>query len=405
LQETQKLGGRFFLADPSLVSFSGHCFGYISSLVQVLRAQGRETVILGNQNVVQSLREEHGVVPLFSVWCDQRGYSWEQTRSIHERDMFAALRSVGQSHHFRRDDILFINTLRHWALRGVIDWLEELSATSQPAVVLVLHFTSYPDKDVWNRAADDYRNAFKRIERSRAGQRVVLFADSEELIAEYRELNPNLSFHLAPIPHIRELTQPRDPDRGRVWRLGYAGEARFNKGFDLLPYLAERIEAAGLAQDVQLHIHTFCGNPADPFYAPAICRLKQPFVVTYPDVMDEEAYYRFVESIDLMLIPYTRQHYHSQTSGIFAEAMGYGQVVVAPRGTWMGRQLKNYGGGRTFIPGDPIDLADQVLCILRDRDAYRAEAAKRAGEWLRFHSPRHLLQCVDELVDQLRAAA
>jgi len=396
---------RFFLIDPSLTTFSGHCFSYLSSLASVLHAQKRETIILGNRDVVPSMREEHGVIPVFSLWCDQRAPTWLKTRKMHERDMIDGLRRVERTHRFDAGDVLFINTLRHWAIRGVVDWLEELPAQRRPAVVLVLHFTSTPDHNAWSQATDYYRDAFARIEKSPAGKRIILFADSEELVAEYRDINPNLTVHLAPIPHIRELSRPRDTDPRRRWRIGYAGEARFNKGFDLIPYLAERIEADGFGNDVELHLHTFCGDPAQKFYAPSMCRLKQRFVISYPDVMDEEQYYRFVESIDLMLIPYTREHYHSQTSGIFAEAMGYGQVVVASRGTWMSRQLKKYGGGRTFIPQDAIDFAEQVLSILRDRETYRADASRRAAEWLRFHNPHQLLHRMDEALSGLPAAA
>jgi len=359
---------------------------------------------MGSRDASDSLRHEHHVIPVFTVWCDQRGSSWPNTRSLHERDMIASLRDISRTYNLASNDILMINSLRHWAIRGVVDWLEELPDRSRPAVILVLHFTSFPDQDAPSQAADYYREAFMRIEKSRAGKRVILFADAEELIAEYRALNPNLTYHLAPIPHIRERSQTRDAGGRRPWRIGYAGEARINKGFDLIPYLAERIEAAGLGHEVELHLHTFCGNPELKFYATSLCRLKQDFVFTYPNVMDEEEYYRFVESIDLMLIPYTREHYHSQTSGIFAEAMGYGQVVVASRGTWMGRQLMKYGGGRTFIPDDPIDLAQQVLHILEEGDAYRAEATRRAPEWLRFHNPHNLLRLFDETVSQLPAA-
>jgi hypothetical protein len=397
--------GRFFLADPSLMTFSGHCFSYLFSLAPILRERGQESIVLGNRDLVRAMREEHGVIPAFSLWCDQRGYSWPQTRKIHERDILDGLREVSRSHNFTRNDILMLNTLRHWSIRGVVDWLEETPAPNRPAVVMVLHFTGYPDQDVWCQAADYYRDAFRRIEKSSARDRIVLFADSEELIDEYRDYNPSLTVHLAPIPHIRELSRPRPASAGRRWRIGYAGEARLNKGFDLIPYLAERIEAEGLGGEVELHIHTFCQNPAAAFYAQSIGRLNQSFVVPYPDVMDDDEYYRFIESIDLMLIPYTRENYHSQTSGIFAEAMGYGQVVAAPRGTWMSRQLKKYGGGRTFIPDDPIDLAEQVLYILRNRDAYQTEAAQRAGQWLSFHNPHSLLRRIDETVSQLQAAA
>ena len=224
--------------------------------------------------------QEYGVIPVFSLWCDQRGYSLPQTRKIHERDMVDGLRQVARTHHFNANDILFINTLRHWSIRGVVAWLEELPPERRPAVVLVLHFTSYPNPDAWSQSADYYRDAFERIERSPASKRIILFADSEELVDEYRDINPRLTVQVAPIPHIRELSRPRDADPRRPWRIGYAGEARINKGFDLLPYLAERIEAEALASEVELHIHTFIGNPALKFYAPSMCRLKQPFVVT-----------------------------------------------------------------------------------------------------------------------------
>ena len=381
---------RLFLADPSLVGHSGHCFDYLAALADPARARGFEPVFLGNRAVAAELRDAHGVVPAFTHWCDARYGSAEQTRHTHERDLMRELLDVSRRFAVSANDAFLINTLRHWALRGVVDWLESLPAESRPTVALVLHFTAFPNPAESDGTADYYRTAFARIARSPARARIRLLADSDALVDEYRVFAPELTFTLAPIPHLRGVKREQAPG---TFTVGYVGEARTNKGFHMLPRLVRRAAEAAV-RGVAFNIQSFAHNPNEAWLCRARAGLAHPSVTLFPNAMPADEYQRFVAALDLVVLPYTLENYHAQTSGVFAEAMGNGSLVVAPKGSWMARQLDEFGGGAAFNPGDAEDLARVTLRVIAERDRFRAGRAGRVSRWREFHNPERLLQLV-----------
>lgn len=383
---------RLFLADPSLIGHAGHCFEYLASLVPAARARGYEPVLLGNRAVTDDLREAHGVAPAFTHWCDARYGSPERTRRLHESDLARELLDVSRHFAVTADDFFLINTLRHWALRGVVDWLESLPDSTCPTVALVLHFTAFPNPSQSDGTVEFYRQAFTRIARSPVCDRIKLLADSDALADEYRGIAPQLSFAVAPIPHTHAL-----PVRSRstgAFTAGYVGEARANKGFHLLPRLVRRAAEENI-RGVEFHIHSFAHDPNSAFVRRALAGLRHPSVRLYPDEMPAGEYQRFVASLDLVLLPYTLENYHAQTSGVFAEAMANGSLIVAPRGSWPARQLAEFGGGAAFNPGDAEDFARVTLRVIAERNRF-AESTKRVKRWREFHNPERFLQVMCE---------
>lgn len=378
---------RFFLAEPSLTSVSGHCWSYLRSLIEPVRHAGFEPVLLGHRNVDPRLARRENIVPIFERWCDERIGDHETTLAAHRRSIRADLTRISKRHRIGSQDFVLINTLRHWALAGVVDWLESMRPRSRPRVALVLHFTAQSDPNGSAEMRPFYEEAFVRIERSPSRDCIRLLADSEELIDEYRDINDRLDFHLAPIPHIPHLPD-RDHEPASKLNVGYIGEARENKGFQLLPHVVRR--ASEHASAVHFHIHSFCHDPQSIFYRQAIAGLRGPHVTLYPEKLDDDEYTRFLDALDIVILPYTLHNYHSQTSGVFAEAMAMGKSVIVPRGSWMARQVNAYGGGATFNPGDPEDLARQVLSFVNDGLKCHG-AAERAARWAQFHNPANLL--------------
>jgi glycosyltransferase involved in cell wall biosynthesis len=400
---------RYFLADPSLLSFSGHCYEYLASLAEPLRREGREVIVLGNRAVDAALRMQRGVIPCFTYWCDTRLETPERTREAHERALCEDLLNISEEFKPGYDDIFVINTLRHWAMRGVVDWLEALPGPNRPKTALILHFTAFPDPNRSDGWEPFYQDAFARIETSECRDRIVLLADSRELVSEYTLLNPGLRIHLAPIPHARipgndwdTLARIRAGDRLRI---GYVGEARTNKGFDLLPRLLARARELGLLNSMELHIHAFCGNPAAPFYSRTLSGLRDPSVTLYFESMDDREYSGFLAGLDVVALPYTTDNYHSQTSGVFSEAMGGGKVVIVPKGTWLSHELRRHGGGVAFNPCDAEDFSEQALRIVRDPIPYARAAAGRAAIWRRFHNPPRLIEAVTAVTTEPPVAA
>jgi glycosyltransferase involved in cell wall biosynthesis len=390
---------RYFLADPSLISFSGHCYEYLASLVAPLKRSGHQVVLLGNVAVDAVLRDERSVAPCFQFWCDTRLETPERTRQAHEQAIRDDLLAMTRDFLVSDRDVVVINTLRHWAMRGVVDWLEALPVRRRPRTALILHFTAFPDQNKSEGWECFYHDAFHRIETSACRDKIVLMADSEQLVSEYSRINPSLHFHLAPIPHAKVYGNDGDTlariKTGEKLRIGYVGEARTNKGFDFLPRLLVRATALELSDLIELHIHAYCGNPSAPFYRQTLCGLRHPAATLYFHPMDDVEYSDFLAQLDVITLPYTTDNYHSQTSGVFAEAMASGKIVVVPKGTWLSAQLQRYGGGESFNPLDCEDFAVKTLHIVREPLRYARMAAERASLWRDFHNPDRLINCLE----------
>ncbi|HVC98099.1 MAG TPA: glycosyltransferase [Pirellulales bacterium] len=382
---------RFFLADPTLTSVAGHMWGYLRSLVRPVEQLGFQPVLLGSWRAEAALREKYGVAPVFECWFDARYGAHQETFRYHRQSIRSDLRIVSRAYDIDNRDVLLINTLRQWSLAGVVDWLEALPEARRPLVVLVLHFTAFSYPERASDILEFYQQGFDRIERSPARSRILLMADTQELVDEFQQINDRLTYVLAPIPH----TQLRLPAAAaqRPVNLGYVGGVRENKGFHLLPHLVRRVTASEHAANMHFHVHSYAWDPWI-FYRKTLAQLVHPHVTLYPEPLDDSEYERLMARLDVLVFPYLRQDYHAQTSGPFSEAMGQGKIVVAPRGTWLAKQIGKYGGGAVFNPGDAVDLANQVLAVLSARDTYVAQGPERAKRWCEFHNPEHFLRLV-----------
>ncbi len=393
---------RYFLCDQSLKSFSGHCYAYFEPLMQILQARGTKVVLVGH-NILEQAVAARGVVPCFTYWCDERNFgqaanlnaeaSADLIRTTHEKAIFADLQRLHRRFHIRAADRLVINSIHHWAIRGVVKWLETLSAEDCPQVALLLHFSSQPERFHYDPAMRLYGEAFTSIENSPRRHRIHLYADATTLIDEYHEMT-SLDIALAPFPHSSfQRTTDSDRHANRPLRVAYIGEARFHKGFQLLPFIADRLWQSDLGETVEFHIHSFIFDREAIFYHQAMAHLRRaPNVTLYPNILDPREYEDFLGRCDVVLLPYLLSYYHRQTSGIFADAIGMGVPAVVSRGTWMAKEMKRLGGGGlTANPEDYISFADATYRLCRNIDQYREEARHARELWYSFNTPENMV--------------
>jgi hypothetical protein len=393
---------RYVIGDPSLKHLSGHCFAYINAIAGYLRAQGDEVVVVGNRDIDLAVQNAANAIAGFTFWCDARpvpsgltadsAEGRDAVRVAHENAMCNDLAAIDMQVGFKQSDTLVLNTLRHWPMRGVVRWLETLPPERAPRIVIILHFTSYPDAERDDGTAAMYRAAFESIQRSPAADRFILLADSDELVAEYKTLTA-LPIQVAPIPHCHTASVNHDDETELPNHLvvTYPGEARENKGFHLLPRLADALNALGLSNRVTLAIQTFTFNPHSLFYMRVMAGLHHRNLRLLPDQLTEDEYRELLDGSHVVLLPYRLDNYHSQTSGIFAEAVSQGKPVVTTRGTWMARQARRYSCGSLVSPDDPLDFIRGVVDVIRNYPAYRAAALLAAKRWNVEHTPSKLV--------------
>ncbi len=200
------------------------------------------------------------------------------------------------------------------------------------------------DQDASGEALRPLRNAFQWARDRLPPDKVYFYADTEELTAQYNALG-SLPFRTLPVPvgndYLGARREARAPSKLRIT---YVGDARFEKGYHLLPRLVgdlwERWIAPGAARFVIQS--NFSSGDVAPEVAVARAQLggypsDQVQLLTEP--LAPDAYRDLVRDADVLLLPYDGAQYFARSSGILSEALTAGVPVVAPAGTWMAMQL------------------------------------------------------------------
>jgi glycosyltransferase involved in cell wall biosynthesis len=309
---------------------------------------------------------------------------------MRDLDLIANKHAIGPS------DVLLINSLRHWSIGTVVQWLERLGTGRAPKVILILHYTPFPESNLSDLAAEAYKEAFKLIADSPMRSRLALCTDSERLRTEYRSLS-DLPITLVPVPHC--AAPPARVKSDSSISIVFAGEARSDKGFGLLPSAIREILKRTPNPDLVFNIQAHRPEASQVVYELDILADTRVNILSEP--LSEREYETFMANADLVLIPYLENPYKAQTSGVYCEAAALGIPVIVPAGTWMADQVTKNGGGVLFTPGDAGSLADACLQAIQDHALLRSAATRAAPSWRSFHNARNFVACLETLLQSL----
>ncbi len=223
---------------------------------------------------------------------------------------------------------------------------------------------------------------------SHFGERLRLYADTEPLSAAYRGLLRH-PVRTVPIPVVIPRIPPAAPAPGPP-HLVFAGGARIEKGYDLLPPLI-----AALRRRARFTIHSGpLDRGADPVVQQAhreLLAMAGEDVVLLTKELAPPDYLALLAGADLLLLPYDARAYGPRSSGILAAARAMGIPAIVPAGTWMADAA---GPSRDVVFADPAALlatVERTLAALPELTvAWRADAAS----WRRTHCPEALLDAL-----------
>jgi hypothetical protein len=191
------------------------------------------------------------------------------------------------------------------------------------------------------------------------------------------------------LPMIYDWSRPM-PERtgGERARVGTVNLSRSVKEVGIIAAAAEA--TAGMV-DWRIHLGLEAGTQRSSRGVPA----AGPGIEIVRDVLDEESYAAFIESLDFVVMPYPPEIYAHKGSGVLFEAVANGAVPVVPEGTFMAKMLAGTGVGAVFSPFAP----ESLVAALRDAVPRRAEmaaAARRLGrEWRLTHTASAFLEALD----------
>jgi len=223
---------------------------------------------------------------------------------------------------------------------------------------------------------------------SHFGERLRLCTDTEPLSGMYRTL-ARQPVRTVPIPVVVPPIASPAPASG-LPHVVFAGGARVEKGYDLLPPLVTALRGRA-----RFTIHSGpVDRAADPLVQQAhrkLLALVDEDVVLLTTELEPPHYLALLASADLLLLPYDAQVYGPRSSGILAEARALGIPAVVPAGTWMAEAA---GPSRDIIFADRSRLLETMERTLAVLPELKAAWHDRAASWRRDHCPEALLDAL-----------
>lgn len=117
------------------------------------------------------------------------------------------------------------------------------------------------------------------------------------------------------------------------------------------------------------------------------------FVDIVPSSQDPDDYLANFDRATIVVLPYDAPFYRISTSGVFAEAVAFGKLLVVPSGTWMADKMaEGVGVGSTFEKPTSGSIAGALLNIMRSADRLAPEALRRATNAREEHSCKRYLE-------------
>ena len=406
---------QFVLIDHSIEDAAGHHLEYARRVLGAAKAEGFRTVLAINRRAkLLDCPEADAVFKSFSQTC------WEMhAQPAHRtlvgfalrRDSMTAdplkvtgfrteLASLIREAEVTEADVVFVPTL------GGAEALA-ISAYSSSGGAKPLHWHLLFRRDVTPCASlTKPREAIVRwriqaalaraARHFRAGVR-YLYTDTEELTQRYNSLCVG-RFQTLPIPIDDRLGLKRPHNSDRPLVVSYVGDMRDEKGIDLLPGIIGSIRRAGY--DKAKVVFRIQGNlPVSGVtrrarqVREALQNASQNGVELVDGPLSSDAYMDLMLHSDVVLIPYSSNHYAARSSGVFVEAVAAGIPTVHPRESWMGRNATDKLG---FGYSRPSEIPEGLDDIIVNFPRYEAASRGCITEWRERHSAQRLTRILIE---------
>jgi len=226
-----------------------------------------------------------------------------------------------------------------------------------------------------------YRSIHAVLQRLLPAGRLRLLSDStvvaDELTSSFRE-----TVNVVPIPHgaISEGETAALP----AWALSPARNGKLVCWWPGQPAAAKGLRhiqrLAASKDDVASRICLVAAQQSNLHPVEGGCE-----IILVPDALTREEYLGWMQTTDIVILPYDPAVYKERTSGIFCEAISAGKLVAVHSGTWMARELLAYHLDELIVDWERPDLTQTLLTLSTD-NGVRARLAAMQAAYQRIHT-------------------
>ncbi len=429
---------RFILLDNSIVDRGGHFLSYATAVLDASRLRGYTPALVTHQSFRDVVP---GTVQIDRLYrCDNWPLGarapfvrWLRLNVLRQREpalptaaRAGAPRPAMQDGLRARYDALDLRVRSRAFERGTTAAFERLRPRSGDLIFLPnpwipeLHgLASSLGRHGGHAGASIHvllRREFRQFESTALGEAIgrlracvadghlYFHTDTPELAQLYTDAF-RLKFHALPLPH--PITSLAVRSSGKVIQVCYSGDARCEKGFDLLPEIIRRVlEAFRGRRKICFVIQA--NAPSTGLERNARNALKSlksfdPSAVSLIlQSQGRAAYEATILSSDIMLLPYKASQYRFRSSGVLIEALSAGVPVLVPDGTWLANELRRFrqpahasarltaGLAGVCYPSEP-DAAASLVFMLENLDDFKALARDNASLVRERHNAERLV--------------
>jgi len=400
------VGTRLVVLDNSLVSMSGHSRSYDEAIKLACEQLGFGFLLFGTNVCEIGLLESIGGERIFryansleipASSSDRRQLNF----LVQNTQFFIDLCKISQR--IDQSDVIFLPTTTYNNLYGLYWWLTTLGSKRPRLVNVFLR---------WNEVGNPFMQAALQVLHKLSYVRFL--TDTETLMERYRSIGVS-KIKKVPIPHATPTQQSLSLDSSRhvVDRLdafrdvgtksgelviGFVGEARIDKGFHLIPSIINSV--LGMKSSVKFLVKTTTkvgGNQTrrDLIDAAAVAlrELEQKGALLLIDEpLSTSDYWTVMSGIDIVCVPYLREYYINNSSGVMAEAIAGGKPVIVTRGTWLELEALRFGCGVTVADESVEGFAFAILSSVSGYKELKSRSEHAAARFLAYHNPEYVVR-------------
>ena len=396
----------FFILDPNLTLDSGHHSDWDLMIGETARRRGESVVIFAHHDCEAKELRGSQIEPWFRHTTYERSSENPYTGRFDDfrryNDALADDLSGLKHERFKPTDCVFVPTTTEQHLLGYVSWMKSFSEATAPLFVVHLMFDcgvsatpGLPPETVDPERALFYGLAFQRA--FEPGARIHFFAGGRQIARDFSQL-VGRSIEPHPTVWLPLRVGAHKAGSQRVALL-YAGDVKAEKGFALLPEIAEMLTRERPAWRFVIHAND---RTAWNELSSALDRLPElANARSNLDLrigrLDRAVYERMLEEVDCVVCAYDPVAYAHKSSGLLWEAIALGVPVLVPSDTWLSREVEAWGGAAVAYSRHSAEAVRQAFFDLEARHKpLQIQAQAAAKTYRAVNGP-------DALFDQIGA--
>lgn len=405
------------ILDPNLDRETGHHIEWDLTIARAAMERGEKVVIYGHRDCKVGERDKVQIVPWFSETCYASRFPDPITGRFDDfryfNDTLAGELSRLPRELFRASDAVLVPTLTDLHLLGYVAWMKTFDPARAPLFVVHLMFPSglgFAEQFDGTAIADPFQALFYRLAYRRAsepGASIHFFGGGRQLAREYSALfDAKVEAH--PVPNCPRRQAPLGKKR-RPGCLLFAGDAKADKGFLLVPGLAERLSTEHPGWDVLIHANAGASWGEALVAYEAVVRLakKRGNIKLATGRLTREEYLALMEAADGMIFTYDPVIYACKSSGVLWEAVSLEIPVLVAANTWLEREAQEWGAGYMSYADYSVEgIASQFTAFAAQIRTLARKSVSAAGRYHAFNGGAALMDQIGRLwVPRLAAAS